>query len=254
MAATKRTSLIAALSVLGLAIAAAVTYDWYQANRYLRVANAPRILTDAKAQTLWQIESTGRGSLLRPTQGKFRGWHLSVDLNPQPVQLPGEQPWRRVSKSLEIKNSGPMARSRGGLILTERPIESSYWKVEETNGLLRFLQAQGPFERWVLDGVRNQDLTEDKGWVSHWDLGLAEPGAFGVSWKVSDSDKGQIVRLHAIPGAFYLDADPKAEIETRDLEKEPEPVPDDEPIDVNFRTSQDRILDYNGGFEASRET
>ncbi|MEM7231224.1 MAG: hypothetical protein AAF517_03565 [Planctomycetota bacterium] len=237
MASTKRRTLIATLSLVGLAVAAAVSYDIYRTNRYLRVAEAPRIVGDSQLKATWQIDTTIHGSLLRPKHGKFRGWYLSVDPNSRPLQLPPQTKWRGLGNRIKI--SGRWEKSRDGLILTERPIETSYWKVEEAKQLVRFVQAQGPFERWVLDGLRFPNPRQNKDRASRWELRLTEPGSTGASWEIRETDNGQLIRLHSTPGEFYLETDSNVKIETRDLWEEPEPVPQAEPDDVFIYSTND---------------
>ncbi|MEM7231225.1 MAG: hypothetical protein AAF517_03570 [Planctomycetota bacterium] len=234
MASTKRRALIATLSLLGLFAGGMVGFRVYQASRYLRCADAVRVPAEPGQATFWSTESTGQGWLLRPKSGKFRGWHLSVDPVPGPsaIRVQSKQRGRTVWNSYAL----PVRRR---LVLTENPIPSSYWKLDEADGVVRLVQSQGDFERWGITAHRMLGPNGDYLNGPDWKLDLSEPDRRAASWILTETKNGRRIRLKNSKGEFYLDFGFEAEIETLDLWTVPEapPEPVEQMIELNQRTS-----------------
>ncbi|MEM7263406.1 MAG: hypothetical protein AAF488_15560 [Planctomycetota bacterium] len=196
----KRRALTIVLSLAGIALLTAVGVQVYRSQRYVSFVRGVH-LAAGDSGSHWDFEA----GYLRPTEGKFRGWYLSVDLAaaaaPDPVTFPA-------------------------LVLTQRPTSSSRWALVETNGQSHLAHRGPTYDNWrlsflplVLDDYPGPSQ-------SSWILILQSPDS--VSWfcRISVSERGVRIQTQDSGKTWNLKPPVDAEVQTFDRWGEP-PAPEE---------------------------
>ncbi|MEM7231228.1 MAG: hypothetical protein AAF517_03585 [Planctomycetota bacterium] len=234
MAATKRRALTAFLSLVGVVFVIVIGVQVYRSQRYLCMTRGVTLSAESGDGSLWDFD----GRYLRLRHGKFRGWYLSFD-HPE---------WHRdVFESFDTTNVTP-TRSRAqpqplrpivfdigvdNLCLTDRPVETSDWKLVEKNGEQGLAQRGGPLDQMPLVAQASEHLREARttrtALIGYW-IGFLKP---------TPSDNGTRLQIEVDGKAFRLTAPLDGGTETTDLWAPPEPGFEfDPPLDESADLSE----------------
>ncbi|MEM7231227.1 MAG: hypothetical protein AAF517_03580 [Planctomycetota bacterium] len=214
MASTKRRALTITLSLAGLALAAAIGIQVYNSQRYVRYASGLKLDLNESEGFHWDYD----GEHLRVKSGRFRGWYLAAPLDALPTHTN-----RKLLGGLTGVGVYRNDHSLPGLILTERDVPTSHWRLRDSSGDVQLVQAAGPFEGWVVVGFEYADQDADAGGEQRWHIVLAEPTAQATNWKHFESKRGRVFQTSRT--LMHLGTDPDAKIETHDLTAEPKVMP-----------------------------
>ncbi|MEM7263407.1 MAG: hypothetical protein AAF488_15565 [Planctomycetota bacterium] len=194
----KRRALTMVLSLAGIALLTAVGVQIYRSQRYASFVYGLQV-ADAADGCLWEFEA----GHLRPKEGKFRGWYLSVDLNLHDALIPDPNPH---------------------VVLTERPSEWSRWSLRNEQDRTELIHRGPSYDEWSLS------LLPIRIGKQHASVLILQPPE-SAQWpgRLAKSDRGVRIRFEEAGETLFLKPPTDAEVETFDHWAEPDPLPSVEP-------------------------
>ncbi|MEM7263408.1 MAG: hypothetical protein AAF488_15570 [Planctomycetota bacterium] len=198
----KRRALTILLILAGIALLAAVGVQVYRSQRYVSYVSGLEVHDKADG-CYWEFEA----GHLRPKEGKFRGWYLSVDPRAATARVPESNP---------------------DLVLTERPSGFSRWSLREKDSQT-YIAHRGPsYDEWPLSflplsrGRRGILGRNDR---RSWFIYLQPPHSTSWLCRLADSEHGVLIEVEGGGETRFLKPPTDAKVETFDHWADPDPLP-----------------------------